>query len=59
MKTQLLLGAAIAVLGTQPAFAQASEDRDTWRRDPVVVTGQADIVAVTETSTATRTPSPI
>jgi iron complex outermembrane receptor protein len=59
MKTQLLLGAAIAVLGTQPAFAQASEDRDTWRLDPVVVTGQADTVTVTETSTATRTPSPI
>jgi iron complex outermembrane receptor protein len=59
MKTQLLLGAAIAVLGTQPAFAQASEDRDTWRLETVVVTGMDGAQTVSESSTATRTPTPL
>ncbi len=35
MKTKLLLGAAIAILGMQPAFAQVSEDR----LEVIIVTG--------------------
>ena len=51
-------GAALCWALSQPALAQQAKD-ESWARDVVVVTGQAETIAAPSAATATRTPTPI
>ena len=55
--TRTVSGVALCWAFTQPALAQ--EAQESWARDVVVVTGQAERVSAPTAATTTRTPTPI
>ena len=55
--TRTVSGVALCWAFAQPALAQ--EAQESWARDVVVVTGQAERVSAPTAATTTRTPTPI
>lgn len=55
--TRTVSGAALCWAFAQPALAQ--EAQESWARDVVVVTGEAERVSAPTAATTTRKPTPI